>query len=369
MNKTVGRVATTLVATAMLASLAAVPAFAVGDDGDTSGTTGTTVTKLETTGNTVTFKKLIDMKNATGASIPTGDFTFTVGAPSSTTGSDIAGNPSEDITDEDDQTQGTQIVVSSDGTKNELEGTITFKDTAFDAVGTYVYTLQENDGGNPDIDYHESDVYTLRVTVLNASSTNPDGETFVIGDVTLQGENGKTDTITNEYTTYDLTVTKTVTGDWGVASDSFTFDIEFNNVPVSATSFTMGGQEKTFASILNEGKYKTQFTLTGVTGGNSIKFEGLPSGVTYTITEENVGAAAGYQTSAKGTGDTDYTEGKVYNGDMMVSDVAQDITVDYTNTRDPGPATGIVMDVAPYALLVVIAAAGCFVFLRKRRED
>lgn len=359
LNKTIGRVATTLVATAMLASLAAVPAFAAGDDGDTSGTTGTTVTKLETTGNTVTFKKLIDMTNATGAGVPTGNFTFTVGVPTSVGTGETQGQVA-DIE---------SVTATSDGSDEELTGTITFADDAFDAVGTYVYTLQENDGGNPDIDYHESDVYTLRVTVLNASSTNPDGETFVIGDVTLQGENGKTDTITNEYTTYDLTVTKTVTGDWGVASDSFTFDIEFNNVPASATSFTMDGQEKTFASILNEGKYKTQFTLTGVTGGNSIKFEGLPSGVTYTITEENVGAAAGYQTSAKGTGDTDYTEGKVYNGDMMVSDVAQDITVDYTNTRDPGPATGIVMDVAPYALLVVIAAAGCFVFLRKRRED
>lgn len=41
----------------------------------------------------------------------------------------------------------------------------------------------------------------------------------------------------------------------------------------------------------------------------------------------------------------------------------------FTNTRDAVSPTGIAMNVAPYALLVVVAAAGCFVFLRKRRED
>ena len=47
----------------------------------------------------------------------------------------------------------------------------------------------------------------------------------------------------------------------------------------------------------------------------------------------------------------------------------KDVTVLYENNREAVSPTGIVMNVAPYALLVVIAAAGCFVFLRKRDED
>ena len=43
--------------------------------------------------------------------------------------------------------------------------------------------------------------------------------------------------------------------------------------------------------------------------------------------------------------------------------------MNYTNTREAVSPTGLIMDIAPYALLVVVAAAGCFVFLRKRRED
>ena len=37
------------------------------------------------------------------------------------------------------------------------------------------------------------------------------------------------------------------------------------------------------------------------------------------------------------------------------------------NTRNAVSPTGIVMNVAPYSLLVVVAAAGCFVFMRKSR--
>lgn len=41
----------------------------------------------------------------------------------------------------------------------------------------------------------------------------------------------------------------------------------------------------------------------------------------------------------------------------------------FTNTRNAVSPTGLAMNVAPYALLVVVAAGACFVFLRKRRED
>lgn len=357
LNKTIGRVATTLVATAMLASLASVPAFAVGDDG---GNSGTTVTKLQTSGNTVTFKKVIDMSNATGAGIPTGNFTFTVGVPTSVGAGETEGEKA-DIT---------SVSATSDGSSNELVGTITFAPNAFDAVGTYVYTLQEDDGENPDIDYHENDVYTLRVTVLNANSTNPDGESFVIGDVTLQGETDKTDTITNEYTTYDLTVTKAVTGAWGVQSDDFDFvvTIDADSIPDSVKSITLGNDLTDISTLKNsDGDYQVSFTLSG---GANYTIQGLPSTATYEIEELNRDAAAGYTTAVKESDDTEAINGKIYSADMKDDNgTAKDITVNYTNTRDPGPATGIVMDIAPYALLVVIAAAGCFVFLRKRRED
>ena len=55
--------------------------------------------------------------------------------------------------------------------------------------------------------------------------------------------------------------------------------------------------------------------------------------------------------------------------DIVGKDGADAINMTFINTRDAVSPTGIVMNVAPYALLVVVAAAGCFVFMRKRRED
>ena len=50
---------------------------------------------------------------------------------------------------------------------------------------------------------------------------------------------------------------------------------------------------------------------------------------------------------------------------------ADNTTATITNTKNAVSPTGIMMDIAPYAVLVVIAAAGCFIFLRKRhaKED
>ena len=64
------------------------------------------------------------------------------------------------------------------------------------------------------------------------------------------------------------------------------------------------------------------------------------------------------------------------NGDNTLNDGSvsgsvngQDVNVTITNYMQTVAPTGLAMDIAPYALLIVVAAAGCFVFLRKRNED
>lgn len=358
-RKSIGRIAASFVATAMLATMAIVPASAEG--------AGDTVTKLPSKDNVVSFTKTIDMTNADGAGIPTGTFTFNVtqGTPADGETAGVLGA----ITDEDSSTEGTQIVITSDGTSTSLTGDIAFTPNTFGAVGTYVYNLQEVTGANADIDYHTSDVYVLRVNVENANATTPDGKNFVIGECTLQKNDGtKVSNITNEYSTYDLKITKTVEGSMGVQTTNFPFTVIFENVPATATSITLNNAEEltTFASLYDEDTdtYKVSFSLQG---GKDFVISGLPSGVTYTIVESD----NDYTTTVQGTGDTSVTASKTYSGDMKVDGAATDITVDYTNTLDASTPTGIMMDIAPYAVLVVIAAAGCFIFLRKRhaKED
>lgn len=343
LNKTIGRVATTLVATAMLASLAA-PAYAA-------------EATLITTNNTVSFTKEITKDEAAG--VPTGQFVFTV--------TDGTGTASTQITDEDSNTEnGVQIVANNTGATVAVD--ISFKMGGFDAPGTYSYTLQETGTDIPGMTVDNTE-YTLNVVVVNANSANPDGETFVIDSAELRNSTGKTDTITDTYNTYSLKLDKALAGDFADANDSFVFNITFNANDTHATSFKLGDNTVNFVN----GTATQKVTLRG---GDSIVADGLPVGTTYTITElTDEGDAEKYETTASGTGVNDFTEAnKQVTGDVMVpgegaSEVASDVEVHYVNTLNSTPATGIVMDVAPYALLVVIAAAGCFVFLRKRRED
>lgn len=84
---------------------------------------------------------------------------------------------------------------------------------------------------------------------------------------------------------------------------------------------------------------------------------GLTSGDTYSINPTSY-ASEGYEQTVEG-----------YTASTTPAFGDTNVTVNYTNTRNAVSPTGIVMNVAPYVLLVVVAAAGCFVFLRKRRED
>ena len=49
--------------------------------------------------------------------------------------------------------------------------------------------------------------------------------------------------------------------------------------------------------------------------------------------------------------------------------ISADATVKYENSKNATTPTGVIMNVAPYALMVVIAVAGVAVFMRKRVED
>lgn len=344
-RKSIGRIAASFVATAMLATMAIVPASAEG-----------TNSALEVEGKSVSFNKVINMSNAAGAGVPKADFTFTV--------TDGTGDADTQIVDEDDVTPGVQITANNYATGTATQSTkvdIDFNVGAFTVPGEYTYILNEVDPQIPGMSY-DSNAYTLEVTVVNANADDPDGTYKILGaTLTKTGEgSAKTDTITNTYSTYDLTLDKVVTGNFGDKTQDFTFTVSFTTNNENATSFMNGTNVVNFV----DGSAPVEVTLKD---GENVKFSGLPADVTYTIVEKE---ATDYTTTIAGTG-VNSSDDKTANGDVKVDGSAQDVTVTYTNSRDTTAPTGIMMDIAPYAVLVVIAAAGCFIFLRKRhaKED
>ena len=178
--------------------------------------------------------------------------------------------------------------------------------------------------------------------------------------VTTDGTNvtydGKQDAYVNTFTTYDVTITKNVAGQMGDKGKEFNFDINVTDPNSTAVLSSV--------SLTNASATKANFTpvedesVANVTADlrheESVVIKGVPTGATVDIAETN---ADGYIVS--------YSDNAT-DGHATVN-ANTNITV--TNTRNAVTPTGIVMNVAPYALLVVVAAAGCFVFLRKRRED
>ena len=150
----------------------------------------------------------------------------------------------------------------------------------------------------------------------------------------------------------------------GDKGKEFDFTVTFTNGD-KGEKFTYAGSEYTFGE-------DGSVSITGIKladATNAVTITGIPSDVMYTVVE-NVNKSEGYETTAT----VNEEDVEVTSADASQTVAAQDKSQDtdavvVTNTRNAVSPTGIAMNIAPYALLVVVAVAGCFVFLRKRNED
>ena len=357
LNKTIGRVATTLVATAMLASLAAVPAFA--DEGEFSSSTITINKVLEMPADVnvpeVSFQFSINTLSEVDEEYVDGDVTLDVKA--GTAGVENAGVA---------QIESTASTTPKGNNKTvTVPVTLTLPNETYTEAGVYKYTIDEV---NPTLDGVTDQTGSLDLyLIVTRTNEGPigDSETFkVSGAVIKDASDKKTATWTNYYKLNDdgesevgtISVTKKIAGAMGNMNDEFEFTIGIPNDGVKYSYY--------INDELQDGTL--DYTTNKVTLGHNdtLKVVGLDDKENITVTE-TIPENSGYETTEI-TNDNDLD---LDNGITLTVDKNNVKATVFTNTRDAVTPTGIVMNVAPYALLVVIAAAGCFVFLRKRRED
>ncbi len=350
-RKSIGRIAASFVATAMLATMAIVPASAA-DPEDI---------------DTVTIKKAITASE--NVKVPNTSFTFTVDE-----GTEVAATENSPAI-----YAGVEGAVYFDGVANTITfspaDTVFTKETQlsvdtskFTAPGIYRYVVEETAGSYDGMTYDTSE-HTLDVYVTNGADGSYNFAYIFDGKAYGDAE-GKTDgTITNTYTTHKVTVGKTVEGNQGNTDKDFSFTV------------TVNGAEGEQYTLIKENDTEHPITLTSGTpqpvslkDGQTFVIYGLSENDTYTV-EETDYSSEGYVTSY----DSAYVEGdkrtdKDVESGNSISSVKignDDDSVMFYNYKDASTPTGIMMDIAPYAVLVVIAAAGCFIFLRKRhaKED
>lgn len=394
LNKTMGRVATTLVATAMLASVAVVPAFAETAAPAQGVVNGNNLTSIK-------INKLLYMPS--DVVTPTQEFQFKI------VNASVPGDSTIKIDDTDSRNLYSGVGADADMTTGSVDGRVTVSATtdnghrtaaagqtdvdvytdqveltlpdkeSFTKAGVYKYDIQEVDPNDDDFTEVTSaglDLYLIverenPTTQVSADDSYKITGAFIYADG-KNFENGtdsaKTADYVNNYkmgedgsTVGTLEFEKTITGAMGNMGDTFDFSVTSDSGLLTngdTYKYKKNGVEQNPIAVA-DGK----LTFNGVGNDDIITIMGLDAG-SYTVEEAD--NTMGYKVSYKVDNAETATDGDSANMTVVAKEIA---SAEFINTRNAVSPTGIVMNVAPYALLVVVAAAGCFVFMRKRRED
>lgn len=257
------------------------------------------------------------------------------------------------------------------GTKSlQKSFTIDFSGVAYTEPGVYRYKFTESSltGYDTDDSVYYIDVY---VEYVDGSSA----EALTIGKIVVtKGTHGgvgatvsdKKDSadFVNEKETYDVTLTKTVTGNQGSRNQEFTFTVTLTDVPNGNYTYTGPGTATGTIAVPNGSA-----TVT-LKHGQTITINDLPAGAKWSIVENDyTGTNGGYTTTVAVSGDTGASADNATRTAKNETGIANDTAVTFTNTRNGTVPTGVLLTVAPFAALMAVGAAGVTVMMRKKRAE
>lgn len=260
-------------------------------------------------------------------------------------------------------------------------------------VGIYTFTVSEEAYGYQSMNPTRTNPLTLVVTKVNATGKIGEGYGYYVAlhtdaEATDDNKIPATEAFKNVYGSKDgsdnvrnLTLSKTVRGDFANLNTTFDFKVKFfakNDVANSnykgprVTELSGGNSDDiTVNSYLQLDKV---YTVTLKHNG-SVKFDNLPDGIQYEIYEDNSAYSATDSAVKLNKENVDYTvtvEGVQFNenSERVTSSVTADVNAAFTNTNKATPDMGVVLDNAPYiAMLAIVAIGGVALMLNKRRRD
>ncbi len=407
----------------MLISTMAMPVLADGDDPETSGTGAENqgVTYVPVNGGNTVLKKYLVVPES--ANVPTVEFTYTIapGEPKSADAdsAEIKAGPTTAATTTDpaypiigtaefkntspayDSVQtGDTVVLQSEEKYAKYEININLSGVEFTEPGIYRYVITEND---PEITGITCDANDKRYLDVFVRTKMEEGEVVVDGDGnpeleiyqyglynqavdipltgTVEDSTIKSDGYTNTYTAYDLTIEKIVEGNGGSKDEYFKFTVDITNGGAGnvlavnleiadAVTSTNGINLETHTNsstieLDENGEATVEYWLQD---GQSIVINGLAEGTGFTVSEDDATLdKEGYTTTVE----TDNEDVAETNNDARSANSKEDgITADtylgFTNTKEQVIPTGLIVRVAPYFLVIILA--GAFYFSTKKTK-
>ena len=318
--------------------------------------------------------------------------------PSGATISNLALTPSDELD------------ASSSGKANNFKLTVDLSNVTWPGAGVYRYVITEtttettkNAAGIAEGDTTAANVRYLDVYVKDGAEAADEYEIYGyvlftnpgVIDAATESAAGKTEGFeADNYYTFDLTISKTLVGDNANNTHQFPFSVDFQNDSVTAkiglkqtTNPAEGGAIT--ANLPTEAAVSSLDVSDGnlkLANNTSVTYIGIPVGITEATTvavyeiNDVIGTVYGSTYAIDGTTPTDaYKQlSWVSTEDANKSNVAKlegltksthdghsTHTIAFTNTLELISPTGVVIRVAPYALIL---AAGVALLLISRRR-
>lgn len=341
-----GVVAAAMIATMSFPAFAARPTPNVGSDG------------------LVTITKKYTVTGSEEKKAPAETFTFTVTPGAKVNGAEKTVEKSEATTIPTMATNSNEKTVAFTALTEDETGTFTV-DVAnlnIKKPGMYYYTVTETPSNTAGVDYAAKSMIMV-ITAGYADDGEDSSLSYWAALHDSTNYNDKNSEFENTYTAGSLKVTKKVTGSLGDKDKKFNVDVTFTapagKTVKSTITYVNNGAESIAPDAweLNTttNQYEAKVTVELAHKG-SVQFNNIPKDVTYIVEEQDYSRE-------------EYTA--TYEGDKSGS-IANDVksTTITNNKGDDNIDTGVILDNAPYILMLAVVAAGAMTLvIKKRREE
>lgn len=298
------------------------------------------------------------------------------GAVPDITASMILDNEGKAVTKPSAVTDDAQISIDP-ATVKDGTGTFTVHLGNIKVPGIYTYGLTEKAVNEAGVKQNDKR-YTLTIYALNdptETGRNRIGEyKFRLAE---DGVTGKLSEVENSYYAGTVEISKVVKGDFANREQQFNFEVTLESTLPVTSVVKIRGTAVTFAKNETTGKYVATADIK-LKDGEFAGIENLPYGVTYTVKEFTTDAS-GNKTYAGENNNELTVNGQKYTVKYDNATGAFAYTTDETGERevtiinDAGEGdidTGVILDNAPYILMLAVVAGGAMTLvIKKRREE
>lgn len=341
-----GVVAAAMIATMSFPAFATRPTPNVGSDG------------------LVTITKKYTVTGSEEKKAPAETFTFTVTPGAKVNGAEKTVEKSEATTIPTMAANSNEKTVAFTALTEDGTGTFTVdvENLNITKPGMYYYTVTETPSNTAGVDYAAKSMIMV-ITAGYADDGEDSSLSYWAALHDSTNYNDKNSKFENTYTAGSLKVTKKVTGSLGDKDKKFNVDVTFTapagKTVKSTITYVNNGAESIAPDAwkLNTttNQYEAKVTVELAHKG-SVQFNNIPKDVTYIVEEQDYSGA-------------EYTA--TYEGDKSGT-IANDVkSTTITNHKgDDNIDTGVILDNAPYILMLAVVAGGAMTLvIKKRREE